>query len=666
MPNSPANPHTATTQKRARKAIVLLAPGSLFSAAEENEIDYLQVIEVRRSAGGRRLDQAILQYDLARFGKRIENLKTPTGMGVELQIRVADESGEGSIAVFCGELLEQSVSISPDGETATIVASIEPYHFGELLLGIPVWNVVMNEEMLIDDDPIFNPYVDGIQQTNRDVTHTHGGDFDYDLFIDPESIRTDAARNEQEQLDFGDEADGWDMHRAIYTLQGICNENQTFIKRASNTNSLFPGPFEGAPPPHNIRLRRGRYLPEYLDAVLNPHGYDWFVKNEIVEDEESGDQTFERRIRFFKRGGDPARIEPKKIYLQAIGEELDLALTNASESSVTTNIADIANEVIGQGSFVERQITIELQRTWSVSDDATDLQDLQISNPLSDFHTTKQKVWRKWIGNEAGDIDPSEVGRTVQLPSFTEAFGEGNWVRRRRRIGRCLQFDETEKRAAPIVEWMSPYTNQWEEIPPEWACTILDDQIGVYFSGDTPPLELVNAGANARIRITGTIKGDKRVQSTATRRNTSPNINTIKLFIDLSDRFHDRQVVTTGTLASQPATGGNGSDEQQNGEEMRTYLEELQDIEDSAAIQAEFTLFGLHFEYEIGDSIESIAGRDISLNRNAEEREDKKYPQITAIRHLWQQQRTVLTLDTFDQVIEWPEILPKQGAKTHI
>ena len=663
MPSAPNNPYTATTQKRARKAIVLLASSSLFTAVEENEIDYLQVIEIRRSAGGRRLDQAILQYDLARFGKRIENLKTPTGMGVEIQIRVADESGEGTIAVFCGELLEQSISISPDGETATVVASIEPYHFGDLLLGIPVWNVNKNEQMLIDDDPIFNPYVDGIQQTNRDTAHTHGGDFDYDLFIDPESIRTASARKEQEQTG---EADGWDMHRAIYTLQGLCNEDQTFIKRASNTNSLFPGPFEGAPPPHNIRLRRGRYLPEYLDAVLHPHGYDWFVINEIVEDEEEN-PTFERRIKFFKRGGDPERIEPKKIFLQAIGEELDLAQTNASESSVTTNIADIANEIVGQGSLVERQITIELQRTWSTSDDNTDLQDMQISNPLSDFHTTKQKVWRKWIGNEAGDIDVLEVGgRTVFYPQFDSVFGEGNWVARRRRMGRCLQFDETEKRAAPVVEWMSPYTQQWEEIPPEWACTILDDQIGVYFSGDTPPLELVNAGANARVRITGTIKGDKRVQSTSTRRNTSPNINTIKLFIDLSDRFHDRQVITTGDYASEAATGGNGSDEQQNGEEMLDYLDDLQDIEDSAAIQAEFTLFGLHFEYEIGDSIESIAGRDISLNRNAEERKDKKYPQITAIRHLWQQQRTVLTLDTFDNIIEWPEILPKQGAKSHI
>ena len=660
MPSAPNNPHTATTQKRARKAIVLLASSSLFTAVEENEIDYLQVIEVRRSAGGRRLDQAILQYDLARFGKRIENLKTPTGMGVEVQIRVADEAGEATIAVFCGELLEQSISISPDGETATVVASIEPYHFGDLLLGIPVWNVNKNEQTLIDDDPVFNPYVDGIQQTNRDTAHTHGGDFDYDLFIDPESIRTSTSRTFQEQTG---EADGWDMHRAIYTLQGMCNEDQTFIKRASNTNSLFPGPFENAPPPHNIRLRRGRYLPEYLDAVLHPHGYDWFVSNEIVEDEEEN-PTFERRIKFFKRGGDPERIEPKKIYLQALGEELDLALTNASESSVTTNIADIANEILGQGSLVERQITIELQRTWSESDDATDLQDMQISDPLSDFHSTKQKVWRKWAGNEAGDFN--DVRDENATPNFDSVFGEGNWIARRRRMGRCLQFDETEKRAAPVVEWMSPYTQQWEEIPPEWACTILDDQIGVYFSGDTPPLELVNAGANARVRITGTIKGDKRVQSTATRRNTSPNINTIKLFIDLSDRFHDRQVVTTGDYASEAATGGNGSDEQQNGDEMLDYLEELQDIEDSAAIQAEFTLFGLHFEYEIGDSINSIAGRDIDLNRNAEEREDKKYPQITAIRHLWQQQRTVLTLDTFDNIIEWPEILPKQGAKSHI
>ena len=52
-----------------------------------------------------------------------------------------------------------------------------------------------------------------------------------------------------------------------------------------------------------------------------------------------------------------------------------------------------------------------------------------------------------------------------------------------------MAFDEKQQRRPPHVEWHNPDTDAWEEVPHEWGFTVLTDQMGIYFTGETPPPE---------------------------------------------------------------------------------------------------------------------------------------------------------------------------------
>ena len=63
------------------------------------------------------------------------------------------------------------------------------------------------------------------------------------------------------------------------------------------------------------------------------------------------------------------------------------------------------------------------------------------------------------------------------------------------------------------------------------------------------------------------------------------------------------------------------------------------------------SLFGLHYDYDIGELVTKISGRNISFNRVSPDTRTNYYLQITGI--IWQQQpeqRTILQVEPLETV----------------
>ena len=84
---------------------------------------------------------------------------------------------------------------------------------------------------------------------------------------------------------------------------------------------------------------------------------------------------------------------------------------------------------------------------------------------------------------------------------------------------------------------------------------------------------------------------------------------------------------------------------------MDTFAEKLRSVEDVAVMRGTVGLFGIHLQYKLGDCVKNIKGRDISLNRLAKTVEAKKYLQIVGLGWDHQQQKTMVTMQPVQEVV---------------
>ena len=184
----------------------------------------------------------------------------------------------------------------------------------------------------------------------------------------------------------------------------------------------------------------------------------------------------------------------------------------------------------------------------------------------------------------------------------------------------------------------------------------------------------MSAGDDARVRITCTIRGDRRVNFTTTRQPVSPNSNDMKVLINAENQFHNRKRQETGDHKSELIVAADidfgsstwetgGADEDTAREQfdyqndsvevtgaddpaIETYAEALADVEESADLVAAINLYYISFGYQIGDLITRLAGKNISLNRNSDSNSVKRYMQISAIDWDFENQSTTLTISS--------------------
>jgi len=643
MAAAPPNPLTSTAQ-RAKDFATLIPNPSYDPDADPDDVglddeefietDKLRCISVELTSGAGKLDHATFDYDLAGRNERLVDLQTKSELAQAVEVCLPNDNATSvkdylSETLFSGDVTIQPIEISPSREGVQIIGRCEKYHFGVPLTGPRVMNNV-TDTLDHHADIIFNPEIDGRIEPNRSNAVDPTGE--WYLWVDPESVRTPEA-----QAYLAQSPSLWTLKDAVESLCGLLNADEEFVNNPKS--SAISGILTGAPDLKNFTIKRGLYLNEVLDAILEPHGYGWCL------DYEPGERT----IRLFQRGVGPE----KEIFFQRPGATLDLAASNANDVRVEWNVADLANHVIVHGSYVEREITVELKRAWAVADDGMDAEDLRRGAETGDSDSqfeANPNVWRKWVLNEAGDYNGLR-------PSITEPFeltgilGANNITKRRKFYDPLTYLGDAtdskpERRESPLLEWYDPDDADWK--PFKGGFRVLEHECGIWFDETLPPEFLMALDTDARVRITATVRGDTRVTGIAEPRPRNPSGRTITMFIDASDRFHDRKRQTTGTYASTLHTAA--GDDRDDTAAIQIYATALRDFEDAARITAQISIPGIHREYKIGDIITRIAGRGISFNRYSINAPQKRYLQIAGMTFNRQPQTTVLHVEEYSDV----------------
>lgn len=642
----------ATTKAIGDLRVYLGTSGGGTVHVPDDLVTYLRCEEISRHAGGDKLDHAVFTYLLPVTGEHVENLQTPTGW--TRQIEVWWNDGTTDHPLFWGDLTQQRLQVGATTENVVVTASVFPYHFGQTLRGPLVRDPLSGENVYLPEDITFNPLIDGVCEDN--MSERTAGDMH--LWGDPESYRTEKAREYQ-----ADELHVWTLEEAVKALCWTCNGDEEFIKNPKQEDF---GNFAEAPNPQDIKLPRGKHLPFYLDALLHPFGFDWFVGLSEEED------VLEKRIRLFRYGVARPGETSKTVSMQPWGEALELdteaeSYTNCVAFDLTTEVGNAATKVRVEGGRKQYEITCELYRGWDEDDDDLTESDLDIANPESVYNTdpTKRPVWRLWVANEAGDWNGKRIG-IGSIPSTPRDWSDfGVLVPRRRVIEDCLTKDAQGKRREPFVQWWNPASSEtvkWEPLPQDedgWSYKIHETQMAIEFIGRTPPLAMMAAGEDAALRVTCTITADERIYAEADPSGNSPNGRTNELEIDASNRFAYRHRVTFAEATSVPAAvsfssiieldePGSEADERDDTEAIQQFADYVLEQEESALMQGRLLCPGTEVGYAIGDLIQKVAGREVSLNRNGASAPQEKPLQVTGYVIRPQQQVTELVTSALE------------------
>ena len=581
-----------------------------------------------RSCNSHRLDHCTLELDLGFTGGTLVDQRLAPNSDLEVEIVETTEDNSKRVTHW-GKVAFEEIELG-NTEKLRVVSRIDEFHLSQPLVGYWTWNPNVSGPQQVFEELIFNRAIDGVtfgnRHPNQGVQDAFGG---VPLFLDPESARTKASQkfNNIDSL-----PTFWKLSEAVAYLCRVSNPKEFYVKNPAIADlaKIFDDQTDLL---RHVHLPHGLYLSQALDRLIGPLGYSWYI---------ALDERGRRFFAFFKRGEGTDQVQ---VYLQCPGELLDTDQTNVKQCQIKYDITEIANSVVGLGSFVEVEATFELLRCWSPSDDALantpDL--LRIGQPHFNEHVD---VWRKWVLNEAGDY--TGLRPEIKLPyDFSKLSAKSAFTVKRRKFLPCLTLGADG--LTPIgrcggcrVEYWNPNSDSGRWIESHHEVHVLEHECGVHFAGQLPPREIMLLGDKAKVRITATIQLDQRLLYHAQRRKDSPNADDVTVVLDLHDRFHFKrvdkssQVTGSKTLAVDDTAA------------LKTYCDQVRDTYNVAEVNGPVVIEGIDWlGYELGQSVTKIEGREIDFNGVADSSRQPLYPQIVGIALDYQSQTTTLTLQQF-------------------
>jgi len=590
----------------------------------------LRPLSAHRSLGGKSLDTATFAVDLAAAGQRVQNLALTQG-GEEVEIVALIDGVLTSLAWGSASIGSVDVGHS-EGLSFTI--RMEPYHLGLILSGA-YYNLPEFGPVVIQLDPVFNPLIDGACLPNRSADYFLGN---ASTFLDPESVRTMEAETLQ-----GGAAEYWTLPEAINYLCWSLNPDELYVLNPAAADlALLP---EVAL--QNVGLLRGQFLGDYLDQLLSPFGWTWCVALEAPG---------LRQLVLFQRGVG----EAKSVLLQAPGSSW--AGDNAEQTSVDYNVGSTRNNVTVAGDWHYFESTFELFRAWVPDSDACLYTTLsQDSGPYTTPNSLIRRVWRDWVLNEAGDYTGTRP--EIDAAFDFEAILGHALVPRRQCFLPTLTLDPIDK--TPIgqhfgvrIDFSIDDGATWLSIARMTDPTVqlLQRECGVRFDGLQVPSDLFEAGSDAKVRVTATLRDDWRLGLNLPNDATSPLAASNPIYVDTSERHHWREVLDSSIFVGLFGAALE-ADVADDAEELALFAETLKSAWDAADVSGSIELEGLdNAQYYLGDVITEIEGRAVSFQAAASGR----WPQVSAIDYDFQSQKRTLYLETFSP----PESL-LSGAAAH-
>ena len=605
-----------------------LSTNELPPTLEEEVSHDIIPLRVLQSAGGQELDSAEYQW---RLSGDLINRTQPAAFTRMMDVLLPTE---GNHRVHLGDLVTEHEKCNADGDQLTTESHLRPYHFGLPLDGERWWNPLTSSSQVVQKDITFNPNIDG-QTLGNMSDQTPDNELNH-FWIHPEAALTKNAESYLTQT-----AAKWTLKDAIIAVCAECNPTSSGQHIKNPNPFALDTVFNNAIDLEAVTLPRGQYLPTYLDSLLHPHGFNWYVQYYVPGFAQPEWDKFKPEIIIFKKGVGTT----KQLYYQKPGEEYDAEHTNLNAYSVNRTIGDLHNAVRVVGDYERREVTLDLHPAWPESGDEYTATDLARKDGSA--YKENQTAYRLWVANEAGDITGL---RTKNRPAGDPPKFEGVftvYVPHRRKIEPPLTYvgEEGDKTRRDISLEVKPEGSvEYHEYTGTFA--VLPDQIGVLLSDNELPDEVMG---QASFRITGTVTGDYRITGVANRKEYSVNGREVWLELDRPQKFVNRQVATS--VLPQEA----GADTRDDTDAIQAYAEKLRNETGHAEMDCQFTLPGFHLHYEIGDLLSNIAGREISLDQASSEDETAVYCQITKrefVQDLDSGPMTILTVDRGVRIVE--------------
>jgi hypothetical protein len=608
MPNAPNYDDVDVLNKR--RLVAYISPDAT-SDPELDDVRPAYMVSSITLPAGPGLAEAVLVLDLASLGLRNENLHLSRGMSRRCEIWMLrddpleedeDLSAIRKACLFRGELVQvdfvSAATADQFAEERVIVARLMPYHFGEPITGQQVWDYRVSDLKQIARDLEFNPEVDGVIVSNMVSSDDARNPEEFSIWVDPESTRSQTAIDEYH----GTPA-AWTLPEIIKTLAGLGNPTQTHVD--SPSESLIDEVLSTAPAVENLTLPRGLRLHDYLSTILPRYGFNWF-------------HSPDNSIGIYQVG----KGTEKELRLAELGATVSLLDNNLTRLNLSYNIGEITTRLFLYGAFRQKEVTVELYRTWDSDEDN------QI--PTSD---QSLPIGRRWAANEGGDYK----GLREEIPENPPDLFGNSTIPRKRAIDDCLTYyPETRVRREPVLEYSTNNGSTWSEFNGneetlQLSYAVLPGELGVWIANPELPTELQETDPEQlRLRITGTVTDDLRLQHATDDENETPNANTIVRVLDVSDQFHFRDRQADGEFSS--VLEGD-ADETDDAEKLEAFAEALLPIEQAAQVLAEVVIPGITTEYQIGDILTGIDGRLISFNRFADGSNQYRYLQVVGIQY---------------------------------
>jgi hypothetical protein len=432
-------------------------------------------------------------------------------------------------------------------------------------------------------------------------------------------------------------------------------------------------------------------LPDVLEDLLGYHGFGFKF---VTEEDELGDPW--HTIEIFRKDAAGAGA-PASLLLQAEGAVLDFGRSNVGELHAARDTQSIANEFVVATDPILYEVSVVLAPMFEIAaSDATDENRKNfLRSAIKEGTGPNRYKYRRYGVDECGeghwDVDVEETDNTPFdfgpiFASLEDEFEDAPTYVRRLRPGRTtlLNKDAEGKPRKDRLDLSRDYagacpaiwdgTGTWQSITSGWET--LKDRLGILVTADNP--DAWNVGdhtgstkqnpdktirgikavadpdgtpdpANAQsffyLRYTTVIEGDFMLSGYAGRRDASPTRFAVRRRVDARDHFR-QEVVSVNTVYN--VTEDEEVTLRDDSEKARAHAEALRAVHEFAPLAGSVTIPWISFSYEVGQTVDVIDGRGISLRTNigSEAGEAPSYPFIVS--KAWDlsggRQRTVLQL----------------------
>lgn len=594
-----------------------------------------RVRTIRRSAGGKTMDSCVFEgTELGSTESILADLELAqfNAGNFLVEVKLRDRNG-AEFLVHRGRVMSTNFEVSSEsGETIVVTSRLDEHMFGHPLFEHDMLfqpERAVPSKARLTGDQTFNEIIDG-----RVIPNKYAFD---QWFIHLDSIPVAQLPNlDNPDMEF------WSLKEIIHYLCWLLNPDQTYVRNPLFADLVAPD-LDDKDVVRNLNVPLGTYLPNALDRVLHPYGYDWAVDYTAAGGP---------KIRVFAKNTswDGAPID---FDLQALGAEFDstqsevfafnLEFDVSQGSHRDTNI--IAGKPLVEGTF-------KLIPGWDPAYDDLKDSDLQ-DGPAADADPARQDAWRKWVLNENGDYNTWDLARggAGVEHDFNDSIGRPMLIVRRRRFLPCITLNPdmspAGRHSGGVDVEFRDSSGDWRSITQNSSgngCSVLRRECGIIINAKNSSTSKAFKGislANLEVRVTAAVELDEH--------------DLIAVFTPASETFLvDKKVLHVNHVKEFPhhivaqeskyfgtARESSAADPAVAAVALGTKLNTQYE---PATITGTLHIDGLHVTAEVGKTVTGLNGRNIGFNAHKNVAK-MKFPQIKEVQYDIQTQATSVRLE---------------------